>query len=142
MGEAWGLEGLPASLFAGVLQVRHCTLKNGLLTMSFSSTLQILKVNAMESGVAKATGKPWDRQTAECMLLADDGTIECVGRLVLPTALRESAAVGIFRAVFALVVPTFGDQKGDVTARLSSLIPVPVPLGKTAPVAPRAAVPA
>ena len=93
--------------------------------MSFSSTLQILKVNAVESGVAKATGKPWERHTAECMLLDDDGAIECVGRLVIPTALRETIKVGIFRAGFALVVPTFGDQKGDISTRLTSLTPAP-----------------
>lgn len=92
--------------------------------MSFSSTIQILKVNEVEKGVAKKTGQPWERHTAECMLLADDGSIECVGRLVIPATLRESVSVGTFRAGFSLVVPTFGDQKGDITSRLVSLQPV------------------
>jgi len=97
---------------------------NGLFIMSFSSTLQVLKVNAVESGTSKKTGTAWERHTAECMLLNDDGEIECVGRLVIPQAMRETIKVGTFRAGFALVVPTFGDAKGDITARLTSLLPV------------------
>jgi len=100
--------------------------------MSFSSTIQILKVNEVEKGIAKKTGQPWERHTAECMLLADDGSIDCVGRLVIPTAMRETVAVGIFRAGFALVVPTFGDQQGQITARLTSLLPV-APVAQKAP---------
>lgn len=103
----------------------HClTGLNGLFTMSFSSTIQILKINEVEKGIAKKTGQPWERHTAECMLLNDDGTIDCVGRLVIPTAMRETLQVGTFRAGFSLVVPTFGDQKGDISARLTSLLPV------------------
>jgi len=114
----------PQSLLSGVFSVRSCTVLNGLITMSFSSTLQVLKINAVESGISKKTGSAWERHTAECMLLADNGDIECVGRLVIPQAMRETLAVGTFRASFALVVPTFGDAKGDITARLTGLLPV------------------
>ncbi len=93
--------------------------------MKFSSIVQILKVNEPEKGVSKKTGQPWERHTAECMLLDDSGAIECVGRLNLPESLREGIQPGIFRAGFALTVPTFGDQKGDITARLTSLTLVP-----------------
>lgn len=103
--------------------------------MSFSSTLQVLKINVVESGISKKTGSPWERHTAECMLLADDGSIECVGRLVIPPSMRESLAVGTFRASFALVVPTYGDAKGDITARLTGLLPM-VAAKPAAPVAP------
>lgn len=92
--------------------------------MSFSSTLQVLKINAVESGISKKTGTAWERHTAECMLLDDAGAIECVGRLVIPPTMRETLAVGTFRAGFALVVPTYGDAKGDITARLTSLLPM------------------
>lgn len=101
--------------------------------MAFSSTLQVLKINAVEKGISKKTGTEWERHTAECMLLADDGAIECVGRLVIPPTMRETLAVGTFRASFALVVPTFGDAKGDITARLTGLLPM-VPI-KATPVA-------
>lgn len=92
--------------------------------MSFSSTLQVLKINAVESGISKKTGAAWERHTAECMLLDDAGQIECVGRLVIPPVMRESLSVGTFRASFALVVPTYGDAKGDITARLTGLLPM------------------
>jgi len=93
--------------------------------MSFSSTIQVLKVNDIEKGISKKTQQPWERHTAECMLLADDGTIECVGRLLIPQPLRDQVKVGVFRAGFSLVVPTYGDTKGDITARLVSLQPAP-----------------
>lgn len=94
--------------------------------MSFSSTIQILKVNAVETGVAAKTGKAWERHTAECMLLADDGSIECVGKLDIPPTLRGLVAVGTFRAGFSLQVPTFGQDQGKVVSRLVSLQAVPV----------------
>lgn len=106
--------------------------------MSFSSTIQVLKINPVESGISKKTNQPWERHTAECLLLDDLGGVECVGRLVIPPTLREGLALGTFRASFALVVPTFGDQKGDITARLTGLQPAPV---RTGP-APTASAPA
>lgn len=117
-------ENVVESLLCGVSPVRSCTVLNGVITMSFSSTVQVLKVNEVERGVSKKTGQPWERHTAECLLLSDTGEIECVGRLVIPEPLRSTVAVGTFRASFALVVPTFGDQKGDITARLTGLVPV------------------
>lgn len=91
--------------------------------MSFSSIVQVLKVNEIEKGISKKTGQPWERHTAECCLLDDAGLVECVGRLSIPTALRGEVKVGTFRAGFSLHVPTFGDQKGDIGARLISLVP-------------------
>lgn len=132
-------ENVAQRLLCGVSPVRSCTVLNGLITMSFSSTLQILKINAVESGISKKTGSAWERHTAECMLLADDGSIECVGRLVIPPTMRESLAVGTFRASFALVVPTYGDAKGDITARLTGLLPM-VAAKPAAPVTPARAV--
>lgn len=94
--------------------------------MSFSSTIQILKINDVEKGVSRKTGQPWERHTAECLLLADDGSIECVGRLMLPEAIRTAGVTtGTFRAGFTLHVPTYGDSKGDITARLVSLTAAP-----------------
>jgi hypothetical protein len=104
--------------------VRSCTFLNGVFTMSFSSILQILKINPVDSGISKKSGQPWTRNTAECMLLAADGSVECVGRLSIPKDMVEALKVGVYTAGFALTVPTFGDQKGDITARLTSLTPV------------------
>lgn len=116
---------LAESFLFGCFPVRSCTVLHGLITMSFSSTVQVLKVNEPESGISKKTGQPWQRHTAECMLLNDEGAIECVGRLSIPKEMIETVKVGVFRASFSLVVPTFGDAKGDITARLTGLVPVP-----------------
>lgn len=93
--------------------------------MAMSSTIQILKVNEIESGVSAKTQKPWERHTAECIVLTDDGQVECVGRFVVPPALREGLRTGVFRAAFSLRVPTFGDNKGDIVPQLTGLVPVP-----------------
>lgn len=99
--------------------------------MNFSSTIQILKVNEVERGVSRKTGQPWERHTAECCLLADDGSVESVGRLNLPESIRTAGVTtGVYRAGFTLHVPTYGDSKGDITARLVSLQAAPV---RTAP---------
>lgn len=103
--------------------------------MSFSSTIQILKLNEVEKGTSKKTGQPWERHTAETMLLNDDGTIEVVGKLDIPPVLRGQVTVGTFRAGFSLQVPSFGLQQGQVTARLVSLLPVPVRATAAAPAA-------
>ena len=94
--------------------------------MSFSSTIQVLKINEVEKGVSAKTGKPWERHTAECCLLDASGAVECVGKLSIPPPLRGEMKVGIFSAGFTLAVPTYGDAKGDITARLVSLVAVPV----------------
>lgn len=89
--------------------------------MSLSSTIQILKVNPVESGVSKKTGSPWERHTAEAILLNDDGGIECVGKLDIPPSMRGLVTVGTFRGGFSFHVPTFGNDQGRITARLVSL---------------------
>lgn len=96
------------------------------MSANFSSTLQVLKLNEIERGISSKSGKPWERHTAECILLGDDGSIECVGKLNIPEPLRGIVQTGTFRAGFTLHVPTFGDQQGQITSRLVSLTPVPV----------------
>lgn len=99
----------------------HYICLNGLLIMTFSSTIQILKLNEVEKGKSAKTGKDWERHTAETMLLNDDGTIDVVGKLDIPPSLRGAVGVGTFRAGFSLQVPTFGSDQGKVVARLVSL---------------------
>lgn len=93
----------------------------------FSSTVQILMVEKTESPYKdKVTGLPVQRVAARCILLADDGQPVTVGRLRVPKALVDKVQVGTFRADFALVVPDFGDDKGDIVAQVTNLTPVPV----------------
>lgn len=93
--------------------------------MSFTSTIQILKINPVASGVSAKTGKPWERHTAEAMLLNDDGSIEVVGKLNIPKDLRGSIKEGIYRASFSFYVPGMGDSKGEISTTLVGLMPVP-----------------
>ncbi len=104
--------------------------------MANYSTLNILKINDLESGTSSKTGKPWERQTAECVVLLDDGSVECVGKLDIPQSMRGQLAVGVFRAGFSLHVPTFGDQQGKITSRLVSLQPVQIRTTPPSPVRP------
>lgn len=94
--------------------------------MSFTSTIQILKVSEETSKkVNPDTGKPYVSHIARTALINDDGELETVGRLRVPRDLVEVAKVGVYRAGFALRVPDYGADKGDVVAVLTSLTPVP-----------------
>lgn len=92
----------------------------------FSSTIQILLVEAKDTKVIDPdTGKPRQRHEARCVLLGDDGkSVVTVGRLRIPKALIDKCKVGTFRATFALVVPDYGDNKGDIVAQVTDLTPV------------------
>lgn len=94
--------------------------------MQLTSTIQILKVSEETSKkVNPDTGKPYVSHIARAALINDDGELETVGRLRVPRDLVEFAKVGVYRAGFALRVPDYGADKGDVVAVLTSLTPVP-----------------
>jgi len=93
--------------------------------MSFSSFIQILKVDEVKRGTSAKTGKPFEIHTVQVALLTDDGAIDKVGMLRLSEGLRDKAKVGTFSATFGLDVPSYGLTKGEVTAMLTGLVPVP-----------------
>ena len=98
--------------------------------MAFTSTIQLLKVSEETSKKLNPdTGKPYVSHIARCALINDDGELETVGRLRVPRELVDVAKVGTYRAGFALRVPDYGADKGEVVAVLTSLAPV----GKQAP---------
>lgn len=93
--------------------------------MNFSSTIQILKVETTDSKtIDTSTGKPFQRTAARAILLGDDGEVVTVGRLPVPRFLVDQVKTGTFRATFALQVPDWGDNKGDIVAVLTGLAPV------------------
>jgi hypothetical protein len=93
--------------------------------MQMSSTLQVLTVETTDSKTLDAaTGKPFQRVAARCILLDDSGAVITVGRLRVPKTLQGQVKPGTFRAAFALKVPDFGDNKGDIVAELTSLVEV------------------
>lgn len=91
----------------------------------FSSTIQVLKIED-EERASKKTGDKYQFFVARSILLADDGSVINVGTLRVPEALRSVCQVGTFRASFALQVPEWGQQKGEIVAVLTGLTPVPV----------------
>ena len=104
--------------------------------MAFTSTIQILKLTEEQSKkVNPDTGKPYISHIARAALINDDGELETVGRLRVPRDLVEVAKVGTFRAGFALRVPDYGPEKGDVVSVLTSLTPVPPAASTRAPAA-------
>lgn len=92
----------------------------------FSSILQVLKVEQVPSKkLDPATGKPYVSHYARGILLNESGEVNTVGRLRVPRDLVEKLKVGTFTASFALGVPDYGDNKGDIVAQLTDLTPVP-----------------
>lgn len=89
---------------------------------SMSSRIQVLTVETTDSKtIDPATGKPFPRVAARCILLGDGNEVVTVGRLRVPKSLVPQVKTGIFRASFALRVPDYGDNKGDIVAELTAL---------------------
>lgn len=92
----------------------------------FSSTIEILAVEN-EERTSKKDGKAYQHFAARCVLRADDGKVITVGtirsRRVTPE-LRDTVRTGLYRATFALQVPDYGDDKGDVVTMLTGLVPI------------------
>ena len=92
--------------------------------MTFTSTIQVLKVDDVVTRKSPKDGSDYKIHTAQTALLSDDGEIEKVGRLRIPEGLIEKIKVGTFRASFSLEVAQWGQNKGDVIAQLVDLLPV------------------
>eukprot|EP00456_Euglypha_rotunda_P056806 TRINITY_DN4677_c0_g2_i3.p6 TRINITY_DN4677_c0_g2~~TRINITY_DN4677_c0_g2_i3.p6 ORF type:complete len:107 (-),score=26.31 TRINITY_DN4677_c0_g2_i3:1592-1912(-) len=92
--------------------------------MSHGSILQILILEE-ETGkkINPATGKPNTWKVARGHVLDDAGEIITMGRWRVPRALSETVSKGTFRCSFALGVPDWGDEKGDIGAVITALTP-------------------
>lgn len=102
----------------------------------FSSMIQVFTIENEEKTSAR-TGNKYQHFAARCALLDDSGAVVNVGALRVPPSMRDQVKIGTFRAGFALQVPDWGDQKGDIVAVLTDLSPVPVRVAAPA-AAPRA----
>lgn len=94
--------------------------------MSFSSTIQILKVDDPQEKTSPKDGSKYTVRTAQTALLDDNGELQKVGRLRIPESMKEKVKPGTFRASFSLEVAQWGPNKGDVISALVDLMPVPV----------------
>lgn len=95
------------------------------MSQTLASRLNILAVEN-EDRVSKLKGTTYRHFVARAVVMADDGTVITVGALrssqVLP-ALRDTVKVGSFRCGFSVMVPDWGDDKGDIVSILTELTP-------------------
>lgn len=98
------------------------------------SIIQVLKLNDPKTGTSAKTGKAYDMQDAECLLLTEDGQIDQVGVLQVPKNLRDKIAVGTYRGTFAM-------QANFASRRIEAVLVdlTPFPAGKVPNAAPAAA---
>lgn len=86
------------------------------------SIIQILKLNDPKTGTSKKTGNPYDMRDAECLLLKEDGSVDQVGVLQIPTKLRDAiTGPGTFTATFAMSA-NFASRR--IEAVLTGLVPI------------------
>lgn len=93
---------------------------------TFSSVIQVLSIEN-EERVSKSKGTKYQHFAARCILLSDEGEVITVGSLTgrrVPPELRDSLKVGTHRAHFALKVPDYGDDKGEIVSVLTGLTAV------------------
>lgn len=94
--------------------------------MTFSSTVSVLAIEN-EDRTSKRTGNKYTHFAARCVLLDDSNKPVNVGTLrsqqMLPE-LRDKLTLGTFRVGYSIMVPDFGDNKGDILPVVTSLVPI------------------
>lgn len=99
------------------------------------SIIRILKLNEVRKGTSQKTGKPYEMQDAECLLLKDTGEVDQVGVLHIPKDLMGKVTEGDFIGTFALRANL---QDRQINAVLTGLAPyavgrAPAPAGSAKP---------
>lgn len=113
------------------MSLENATIKSGIM---FSSIIQILLIEKqLTKKLNPETNKPYEIPYARCILLDQDGAVVTVGRLKIPRNLEAAVKLGTFRADFSLVVPDYGDDKGDIVSQLTGLSPATVKRASPAP---------
>ncbi len=100
--------------------------------MSMTSLVQIIKVGAVQD--KEFDGRKYQTQEAECLLLDQNGDVECVGVLRLSAEFRkEPPSKGTYQASFSLVASPKDRRIGAV---VTGLVPVaPAALKRQQPAA-------
>lgn len=94
------------------------------------SLIQIIKVGELKDKTYE--GRSYQTQEAECLLLNDDGSVECVGVLRLGEKFRGDnlPKLGVYQAHFSLVASPKDRRIGAV---VTGLLPREVKPGRAAP---------
>lgn len=85
--------------------------------------IQVLRVNDLKTGTSAKTGRSYELQDAECVLLDDKGAPSQIGVLSLPKDLRGKTTPGVYTGSFALRPDL---QTRRIEAVLVALVPVQV----------------
>lgn len=91
------------------------------------SILRILKLNEVRKGTSQKTGKPYEMQDAECLLLKDTGEVDSVGVLQIPKSLMGKVTEGDFIGHFALQPDMQSRKIGAVLTGLQPYVVVKPP---------------
>lgn len=101
--------------------------------MQHTSIIQVLKLNDPIKGTSQKTGRPYDIQDCECLLLNESGTVEQVGVLTIPNDLRGKVEPGTYMGTFSLRADRQTRRIGSVLTGLT-----PITSGASTPVKARA----
>lgn len=90
--------------------------------MSHTTLIHILKINELRKGVGKASGKPYEMQDCETMILDASGQVQQVGVLMLPKEMvgDKAPTPGRYFASFTLAT----DRERRIVSQLVGLQPV------------------
>lgn len=89
--------------------------------MTFASILQIVSLDPLQKGISARTKKPYEVQTAQCLLLNENGGVEQTGRMRIPDEWRPTVREDVYSVGFTLSVAQFGENKGLLIPRFTSL---------------------
>ena len=107
--------------------MRHAATQKLIKESAMCTTLQIVKVNPVRSGVARESQKPYEWHTAACLLLDDAGNVFSVGQMNFPKELREKLGgvppVGTYKAIISFAALT-GRRAGEIGPQVIDLVPV------------------
>lgn len=93
----------PKRAWANLRELLNPALRGHFLRGTFmQSILQILKVNDIKKGTSSKTGKPYEVQDAECLILKETGEVDQVGVLRIPKDLRGQLVPGVYLGRYAL----------------------------------------
>lgn len=91
--------------------------------MQHTSIIQVLKLNEPIKGTSAKTGRAYDIQDAECLLLNESGGVEQVGVLTIPNDLRGKVEPGTYMGTFSLRADRQSRRIGSVLVGLTPISP-------------------
>lgn len=103
-------------------------MNEGFAMQAHCTTVKIVKINPVRSGIAQASQKPYEWHTVDCFLLDDEGNVSTVGVLNVPKELRKRLGgvppLGTYKAIIGLVALP-GQSATELRPEIIDLVPLP-----------------